>query len=106
MTFLRNFALFWYDFIVGDDWTIAVAVVVTLIVTTLLIRSGLDVWWLLPFSLMLTGAANIAFPAISSLIAGAATDTGRARSFTLVYTVAPAISTVVMPAARAFSAVG
>ena len=66
-------------------------------VVGLLLASVVPVWWLLPMALMLTSAANIAFPAISSLIAGAATDAGRARAFTLVYTVGPAISTVVMP---------
>ena len=69
----------------------------TLGVVGLIISAFLPVWWLLPLALMLTSAANIAFPAISSLIAGAATDTGRARAFTLVYTVGPAISTVIMP---------
>jgi hypothetical protein len=30
VTFLRSFGRFWYDFIVGDDWKIAVAVVLAL----------------------------------------------------------------------------
>ena len=59
MTFLRNFALFWYDFIIGDDWTIAVAVVVTLILTTLLVRAGLDVWWLLPLAVLVFLGASV-----------------------------------------------
>ncbi|HEX9068941.1 MAG TPA: hypothetical protein VF807_09235 [Ktedonobacterales bacterium] len=46
MRYLRSFALFWYDFIVGDDWTIALAVLVGLVVTALLARAG--AWWLLP----------------------------------------------------------
>lgn len=66
-------------------------------VVGLLLSAVVPVWWLLPLALILTSAANIAFPAISSLIAGAATDAGRARAFTLIYTVGPAISTVVMP---------
>lgn len=69
----------------------------TLGVIGLVTAAFMPTWWLLPLSLLLTSAANIAFPAISSLIAAAATDTGRARAFTLVYTVAPAISTVIMP---------
>jgi hypothetical protein len=28
--FLRSFGQFWYDFIIGDDWKIAVAVVLAL----------------------------------------------------------------------------
>ncbi len=66
-------------------------------VVGLLLAAVVPVWWLLPFSLLLTSAANIAFPAISSLIAAGATDTGRARAFTLVYTVGPAAATVIMP---------
>jgi hypothetical protein len=30
MKFLKSFGAFWYDFIIGDDWKIAVAVVISL----------------------------------------------------------------------------
>jgi DHA1 family multidrug resistance protein-like MFS transporter len=63
----------------------------------LIVASILPVWWLMPIPLLLTGAANIAFPAISVSIAGAANDGSRARAFTLLYTVAPAIATVIAP---------
>jgi hypothetical protein len=33
MAFLKGFGRFWYDFIIGDDWKIAAAVVATLVVT-------------------------------------------------------------------------
>jgi hypothetical protein len=46
---VRTFFRFWYDFVVGDDWTIAVGVVLALSVTAVLAHYGLDtVWWLLP----------------------------------------------------------
>jgi hypothetical protein len=48
MFFLIGFGKFWYDFIVGDDWTIAAAVVVALILTNLLVRAHVASWWLLP----------------------------------------------------------
>ena len=48
MRFLVGFGRFWYDFIVGDDWTIAAAIVVALIVTNLLVRAHVTAWWLLP----------------------------------------------------------
>ncbi len=49
MRFVKAFGRFWYDFIVGDDWTIAVGVVLALIVTALLAHNGVkSVWWLLP----------------------------------------------------------
>lgn len=31
MKFLKSFGQFWYDFIIGDDWKIAVAVVISLV---------------------------------------------------------------------------
>ena len=39
MTFLRSFAQFWYDFIIGDDYKIAVAVVSTLALLYALLRT-------------------------------------------------------------------
>jgi len=48
MHFLKNFGLFWYDFIIGDDWTIAAAVVAALAVIGFLGHQRVAVWWLLP----------------------------------------------------------
>jgi hypothetical protein len=48
MTYLKKFLLFWYDFIVGDDWVIAVGIVAVLALLELLARRRLDVWWLMP----------------------------------------------------------
>jgi hypothetical protein len=45
---LKRFVLFWYDFIVGDDWVIAVGVVAALALSGLLVRRGVAAWWLLP----------------------------------------------------------
>src|ERR1700753_2498752 len=45
---LKAFAAFWYDFIVGDDWLLALAVIAGLAVTYALARGGLAAWWLLP----------------------------------------------------------
>jgi hypothetical protein len=45
---LRGFGAFWWDFIVGDDWTIAATVVVALAGTALIARAGWAAWWLLP----------------------------------------------------------
>ena len=33
MKYLRGFVLFWYDFIVGDDWRVAVGVIAALAAT-------------------------------------------------------------------------
>ena len=48
MKYIIAFAAFWIDFIVGDDWRIAVAVVVGLTVTAALVRMGIPAWWILP----------------------------------------------------------
>ena len=46
---MKTFLRFWYDFIIGDDWTIAAGVVIALAVTALLAHNGMkSVWWLLP----------------------------------------------------------
>ena len=36
MKFLKAFGLFWYDFVIGDDWKIAVYVVVSLAIVAAL----------------------------------------------------------------------
>jgi hypothetical protein len=44
---LRTFARFWYEFLVGDDWRLAVGVVATLMATWLLVaRTSTNPWWL------------------------------------------------------------
>jgi hypothetical protein len=44
MAALKRFGLFWVDFIVGDDWTLAIVVVVSLAATWALSRAGLPGW--------------------------------------------------------------
>jgi hypothetical protein len=34
MRFLKSFAQFWYDFLIGDDWKIAAGVILALAVVT------------------------------------------------------------------------
>jgi hypothetical protein len=53
MTRLRAFGAFWYDFVIGDDWQVAVAVVVGLVATWALSRAGVPSWWLLPVVVVL-----------------------------------------------------
>lgn len=47
------FFRFWYDFIIGDDWRVAAAVLVSLALTAVLARAGLSAWWPLPLAVTL-----------------------------------------------------
>ena len=59
MRHVRAFALFWWDFIVGDDYRIAVGVVVLLAATALLSRGGIAVWWLLPIGVLVMLSVSV-----------------------------------------------
>ncbi len=48
MKHIRQFLKFWYDFIVGDDWRLAIGVVVIVGIVVLLAQNGFNWWWLLP----------------------------------------------------------
>ncbi|MGI9007074.1 MAG: hypothetical protein ACR2FU_12930 [Streptosporangiaceae bacterium] len=49
MTRVRAFGAFLYDFVIGDDWWVAVGVVVALALTYLLAHAvSAAVWWLIP----------------------------------------------------------
>jgi hypothetical protein len=44
---MRAFGHFWYDFVVGDDWRIAIGVVLALAITAgLSATTALPVWWI------------------------------------------------------------
>jgi hypothetical protein len=45
---LRAFGLFWYDFVVGDDWRVALWVLLAIGATAGLAAGGVNAWWLLP----------------------------------------------------------
>jgi hypothetical protein len=48
MKWLAGFGRFWYDFVVGDDWTIAIAVVIAVGLTALIAHHGWNAWPILP----------------------------------------------------------
>ena len=51
ITRLKAFGAFWYDFIVGDDWRIALGVVLALAVTYVLSRATPHSWWIVPVAI-------------------------------------------------------
>ena len=48
MKYVKAFAVFCYDFVVGDDWRLAIAVVAGLALTALVVHVGVVAWWVLP----------------------------------------------------------
>ena len=53
MKWLSRFGRFWWDFIVGDDWLVAVLVVLAIGATALLATTSVAAWWLLPVAVPL-----------------------------------------------------
>jgi hypothetical protein len=59
MTYVRDFLLFWYDFIVGDDWMITAGVGTALVLSAALTRRGLNAWWEMLGSVVIVLAASL-----------------------------------------------
>ena len=56
---LRTVALFWVDFVLGDDWVVAAMVGVALIGSWGLVLGGLPAWWLLPVTVLVAIALSV-----------------------------------------------
>jgi membrane protein implicated in regulation of membrane protease activity len=57
---LAAFVTFWYEFIVGDDWLVAVGVVCALALTCALqINTEAPVWWVLPAAVLILLPASL-----------------------------------------------
>jgi hypothetical protein len=50
MNWLAQFGKFWYDFLIGDDWRLAVGVVATISCVFVVAHHDVNWWWLLPFA--------------------------------------------------------
>ncbi len=57
---LRAFWLFWWDFVVGDDWQMAGGVILLLGATAVLTHSGIDSWWLPPVAVLVVLVLSLA----------------------------------------------
>ena len=53
MSRLAAFGRFWWEFVIGDDWLVAVLVAVAIGATAALAHSGVTAWWLLPLAVLL-----------------------------------------------------
>jgi hypothetical protein len=47
---MKRFALFWWDFIVGDDWRVAVGIALALGLTAVLATTWASAWIVLPLA--------------------------------------------------------
>lgn len=56
---LRGFATFWYDFFVGDDWTVAIGVLFAFAAAYGLGRAGIPAWWVAPVAVVMLLAASV-----------------------------------------------
>ncbi len=50
MNRLEAIARFAWDFVVGDDWRVAVGVVIALGVTAVVAGAGIAAWWIMPLA--------------------------------------------------------
>lgn len=46
----RGFGMFWYRFVVGDDWSAPVIVAIALVFAAVLVRAGQPAWWPVPLA--------------------------------------------------------
>jgi hypothetical protein len=50
MKHLAAFGRFWWDFVIGDDWLVAVLVAAAIGATAVLAAANIAAWWLLPLA--------------------------------------------------------
>jgi hypothetical protein len=53
MSRLAAFGRFWWDFVIGDDWLVAVLVAAAIGATAVLAAAGITAWWVLPLAVLL-----------------------------------------------------
>lgn len=53
MNRVEQFLRFLWDFVIGDDWRIALGVAVALVMTLVLSDNGVTAWWVLPLVVLL-----------------------------------------------------
>jgi hypothetical protein len=52
-SWIVGFGRFWYQFIVGDDWTMAAAVAIGLMLSAVLNTNHIVAWWLIPATVVM-----------------------------------------------------
>ena len=59
MKSLVAFGRFWWNFIVGDDWTVAAGVAVAIGLVAILVDHDVNAWWLLPVAVVLLTGISV-----------------------------------------------
>lgn len=59
VSWLNGFGRFWYRFIIGDDWTVAVALAIGLALTALLTRTQFPAWLIIPLIVIVSLRVSI-----------------------------------------------
>jgi hypothetical protein len=47
---IAAFGRFWWEFVIGDDWLVAVLVAAAIGATAMLAAASIAAWWLLPLA--------------------------------------------------------
>jgi hypothetical protein len=50
---MKRFVRFWWAFVVGDDWRVAVGVALAIVAVAVLHHEDVAAWWVLPSAVLL-----------------------------------------------------
>lgn len=59
MRYVVGFGRFWWNFVVGDDWTAAAGIVVGIGATAALAASDIVVWWVMPLAVVIVLSVSL-----------------------------------------------
>jgi hypothetical protein len=57
--YLAAFGRFWWEFVVGDDWVVAVIVVTAIGITAAVAAGGIAAWWVMPVGVAIALAVSL-----------------------------------------------
>jgi hypothetical protein len=59
MNYVVAFLRFWYDFVVGDDWWVAIGIGLGIGLTAILASADVASWWVMPVVVAVTVFASL-----------------------------------------------
>jgi hypothetical protein len=57
--YIRRFGRFWWEFVVGDDWRVALGLALAVGLCAALAQDGIAAWWVLPPAVVLVLAGSL-----------------------------------------------